>query len=152
MVHYKLLHSQYGIVIKNERKLFWSVMASPIKWMLWWWSRLVWLFLFHYFDGLVQERHNTSASEMELCFSCPNPSIWENWRACCFIRCYLKASLKILYFCNDCSLHIDNRWYPIMLYYIMYSTMFWYRETFHNMLICYKHWCRISKIDKFLFC
>ena len=30
----------------------------------------------HSFDGLVQERRNSSALAMELCLSCTNPSIW----------------------------------------------------------------------------
>ena len=29
-----------------------------------------------HFDGLLQERHNSSALAMELCFSCTNPSIY----------------------------------------------------------------------------
>ena len=29
-------------------------------------------------DGLVQERHNSSALAMELCLSCTNPSIWRH--------------------------------------------------------------------------
>ena len=31
---------------------------------------------YNYFDGLVQERHNSSALAMELHLSCTNPSIW----------------------------------------------------------------------------
>ena len=30
---------------------------------------------FYYFDGIVQERHNSSALAMELCLSCTNPPI-----------------------------------------------------------------------------
>ena len=29
-----------------------------------------------YIDGLVQERRNSSANALELCFSCTNSSIW----------------------------------------------------------------------------
>ena len=36
-----------------------------------------WVYRF-YIDGLVQERHNSSALAMELCLSCINPSIC-NW-------------------------------------------------------------------------
>ena len=35
---------------------------------------------FPYMDGLVQERHNSSALEIELCLSCTNPMIWWNTR------------------------------------------------------------------------
>ena len=33
----------------------------------------------HYIDGLVQERHNSSALAMELCLSCTNPSVYSDW-------------------------------------------------------------------------
>ena len=34
-----------------------------------------------HFDGLVQERRNSSALAMELCLSCINPSIWRCFSA-----------------------------------------------------------------------
>ena len=44
------------------------------------WQAITWpsndQVLQYYFDGLVQERHNSSALAMELCLSCSNPWIW----------------------------------------------------------------------------
>ena len=36
--------------------------------------------LMFYFDGLMQERCNSSALAMELCLSCTNPSIYLSWK------------------------------------------------------------------------
>ena len=33
----------------------------------------------YHIDGLVQERHNSSALAVELCLSCTNPLIWASW-------------------------------------------------------------------------
>ena len=30
----------------------------------------------YHIDGLMQERHNSTANALELCLSCTNPSIW----------------------------------------------------------------------------
>ena len=35
-----------------------------------------------YFDGLVQERHNSNANGLELRLACTNPSLWRNSYCC----------------------------------------------------------------------
>ena len=40
-----------------------------------------------YIDGLMQERHNSTANELELRLSCINPSIWNLWSMDDLIGC-----------------------------------------------------------------
>ena len=51
-------------------------------------------------DGLVQERHNSSALAMELCLSCTNPSIWH-------ITTQYDDTLSVMsLFATDCNHHL----------------------------------------------
>ena len=79
-IHTSTMHFQYFCSTMGTKDLTWTL----VEVMAWYrllshmyqapshnqnqcWSR--------YIDGLVQERHNSSASAMELRFSCTNPSI-----------------------------------------------------------------------------
>ena len=50
----------------------------------------------HYFDGLVQERCNSSALAMELCLACTNPSIYAHEKSNCF-KLILNYSLDMAF-------------------------------------------------------
>ena len=69
-----------------------SVVYCRCPWLLLLWKITEVQLNHQYIYGLVQERHNSSALAMELCFSCTNPSICE----CSFVK----------FICKDISFHI----------------------------------------------
>ena len=55
-------HNDYGAALHGDIKWVRGQHYNTLEW--------------HYIDGLVQERRNSSALAMELRLSCTNPSIW----------------------------------------------------------------------------
>ena len=79
----------------------------------------------YHFDGLVQERHNSSALAMELCLSCTNPPICQidtKIQQFEIIVSVLELFLKDIQFCVHS--YIDD-WWPWVI--MLWGIVFWFR-------------------------
>ena len=63
-------------------------------------------YLWHYVDGLVQERHTSTANALELCLSCTNPSTYPLW-------CHIAPEIFIVWSPSSIEFwHFQNFFHP----------------------------------------
>ena len=70
----------------------------------------------HYFEGLAQERRNSSALAMELCLSCTNPSSWSQYHIIKWIFSWYCSYHKMKYRVHHFHMYTYIKWFLAYIY------------------------------------